>query len=292
MQKKGVEGWQDPAIAESYARAEVATRPYAEIIIDKSCVVSNINQHNAAINALDIGCGTGAVIAALYDKVAKENWANVKVLGGDISQAMLTYLDKRGEKNGWTGLTTQIVDGGDIQLEHNQFTHIFANAIIFFLPDGTLQKLFELLQPGGFVGVTTWASFSWFAYLERTIATMADPPPCPPLADVRNGFQRGNPWHEPPFVKQQLEKAGFQNVDVVTDKHCVPCGTPEQFCENMMMPIKMISAQWEESKREDIVKRLMVEFRKVMVEVAGGEDKQCYMDMDGIVGVGWKPATE
>jgi ubiquinone/menaquinone biosynthesis C-methylase UbiE len=285
--------WQDPALAEKYALAEVATRPYAETILDKSSVVSNINQHNAAVNAFDIGCGTGAVIAALYDQVTKENWDNVKVLGGDISQAMLTYLDKRGEKNGWTGLSTKIVDGADIQLENNQFTHVFANLIIFFLPLGTMQKLFDLLQPGGFLGLTNWATLGWYPLLERAITNMADPPPCPTLSSIHDLFQRGNDWHEPSFVKQQLEDAGFQDVEVVTEKKKnIQFGTPKQFCDNMMMPMKMIAMQWEESKREDIVKRVMEEFRKVLAEVAGGEDKQLYMDLNGVVGVGWKPVKK
>lgn len=287
--KKAVTAWQDPTIAARYARAEAATIPYASIILDKASIVSNIKQHNSTVNALDFGCGTGAVTAVLYDTIPKENWGKVKVLGGDISQPMLTYLEERGEKNGWTGLSTQIVDGANIQLEDNQFTHIFANAIIFFLPLGTLSKLFNLLQPGGFVGLTTWATLSWYSHLERAVKNMANPPPLPPFAELRDSLQKNNAWHEPSFVKQQLEEAGFQDVDIVVEKKNVPCGTPQEFCESMRVPLTMLTGQWSENERQEILKDVLAELKKVMLEEAGGKEEQCYMAMEGIVGSGWKP---
>ncbi|KAJ4351989.1 uncharacterized protein N0V89_007335 [Didymosphaeria variabile] len=288
MQKNVREGWQDPSIAERYARAEAATRPYANIIIDKASLASNITDHNCTVNALDFGCGTGVVTAALYDIVPKEKWSNVKVLGGDISPHMLDYLRGRGEKNGWTGLTTQIVDGADIQLNNNQFTHIFANAIIFFLPLGALEKLFDLLQPGGFIGLTTWASFGWYSYVERAVNNMSNPPFLPTFSEIRDSLQKGNAWHEPAFVKQQLEETGLQDVELVVEKRNVECGTPAQFCESMMMPMTIVSGHWKESNRQETLKEVMSELKKVMIEEAGGEEGMCYMQMEGIVGVGWK----
>ncbi|KAK7186710.1 hypothetical protein DPSP01_001063 [Paraphaeosphaeria sporulosa] len=289
MREENIAAWQDPGIAEKYTRTEAATIPFANIILDKGSIVSKITQHNCAINAFDFGCGTGAVTAALYEKVPKEHWPNVKVLGGDISQPMLTYLQERGEKNGWTGLTTQIVDGANIQLAPNQFTHIFANAIIFFLPLGALSNLFELLQPGGYIGMTTWAALNWYGHVQRAVNNMANPPFFPPFEEVRAMLQHNNAWHEPSFVKQQLENAGFQNVDIVVEKRTVAVGTPEHFCESMKLPLKMFAGQWEESKRDQISKEVMEELKKVMLEVAGGEEGECYMTMEGIVGSGWKP---
>ncbi|KAL1596483.1 hypothetical protein SLS60_009129 [Paraconiothyrium brasiliense] len=292
LQKNIREGWQDSSIAEKYARAETATHPYANIIIDKASIASNITNHNSTVNALDFGCGTGIVTAVLYEAVPKEKWNNVEVLGGDISPHMLDYLRGRGAKNGWTGLTTQIVDGANIQLENNQFTHIFANAIIFFLPLGTLQKLVDLLQPGGFIGITTWVSFGWYTYLERAINNMSNPPSLPTSSEIRDSFEKGNAWHDPAFVKQQLEETGLQDVELVVEKRNVECGTPAQFCESMTMPMSLISGHWEESKRQETLKEVMSELKKVLIEVAGGEEEMCYMQMEGIVGVGWKSAKK
>ncbi|KAF2440085.1 S-adenosyl-L-methionine-dependent methyltransferase [Karstenula rhodostoma CBS 690.94] len=283
--------WQDPAIAERYARNEAATRPYADILLDKASVVTSIKQHNTTINALDFGCGTGAVTAALYSKVPRSHWPNVQVLGGDISQPMLTYLQNRGEQNGWPGLTTQLLDGTNLHLAPNQFTHVFANAIIFFLPLGALAKLFHSLQPRGYIGITTWAAINWYPLVERAINSLPNPPPLLPLSAVRGMMQQNNAWHEPGFVRQQLEEAGFADVDVVVEKRIVELGTPEQFCESLRLPLMMFESLWEEGRKEVILEEVMRALRRVMGEEAG-EAGKCYMAMEWVVGSGWKPSVE
>lgn len=291
--EKVTKAWQDPKIAETYARTEAATAPFAHVVLEKASVVANVAKRDSAINAFDFGCGTGAVTAALYDKIPKEKWANVKILGGDISEAMLSYLQERGEKNGWEGLSTQIVDGANIQLEPNQFTHIFANAIIFFLPLGTVPKLFDLLQPGGYIGVATWSALNWYPHVKRAIGNMADPPHFPSPEEVHNMFQLNNAWHEPSFVRQQLEEAGFQDVDVVQEKRNVAVGTPEQYCNAMKMPLSMFAAQWGEDLKGALLEELTAELQKVMTEVASESgDGQVYILMEANVGSGWKPSAK
>ena len=99
--------WQDPSIAERYANAEKATRPFAKLVLEKA----NLSSFEEHINVFDLACGTGAAIKELYDAVPEEKWNGVKVLGGDVSESMVEYLKVRGEKEGWTGLETQVVDG-------------------------------------------------------------------------------------------------------------------------------------------------------------------------------------
>ena len=282
------DGWQASNVAEKYARAEAATRPFADIFLSKARLPSAIVDRDEKINALDLACGTGAVTASLYESLPKEKWSNVKVLAGDISNPMLSYLKVRGEKAGWPGLTTQIVDGADIKLEKEQFTHIFANAIIFLLPLGTLHKLHSLLQPNGFIGMTTWATLGWYDLIARALSRLPSPPPLIPFAEMQAQIQQENPWHEVSFVRQQLQEAGFKDVDIVREKKKVPCGTPEQFLDAISMPLALVSSYWEEGVREQTLEDLKGELRKVVVEEAGGEGREIFMEMEGIVSVGWK----
>lgn len=97
----------EDSIAAKYARSEAATRPYADIFMEKS----NIANTSSDIHVFDVGCGTGAVVAALYGAVPKEKWHHVSVLGGDVSDSMLDYLKDRAEKEGWTGVKTEIING-------------------------------------------------------------------------------------------------------------------------------------------------------------------------------------
>ncbi|KAH8640612.1 hypothetical protein IG631_03553 [Alternaria alternata] len=96
--------------AQRYKNAEKATGPYAKTLVGQSGIVAHLDS-GAEANVLDFACGTGVVVQKLYDTIPKERWGQLKVLGADISPPMLEYLKARGEKQGWMGLETKIVDG-------------------------------------------------------------------------------------------------------------------------------------------------------------------------------------
>jgi ubiquinone/menaquinone biosynthesis C-methylase UbiE len=104
-----MDGWKDKASAEKYARAELATRPFADLLVQTSKLPAARPEDEVYV--IDIAAGTGAVEAAIYDALPKEKLDTVKVLGTDLSQSMLDYLEARGEQEGWEGLETKIVDG-------------------------------------------------------------------------------------------------------------------------------------------------------------------------------------
>lgn len=105
MKEAAENHWQNKDIAEKYKIAENATFPYAQVMAKKARL-----DKSEDISAFDFACGTGAVTAALYEALPKEKWEKMKVFGGDVSQPMLDYLKERGQKEGWTGLSTGIVD--------------------------------------------------------------------------------------------------------------------------------------------------------------------------------------
>jgi ubiquinone/menaquinone biosynthesis C-methylase UbiE len=101
-------GFMNSDAARKYENAENATLPFAKIIIEKSGLA---DLGDGEANILDLACGTGAVIKELYEAVPREKWADLKVLGADVSPPMLAYLEKRGEAEGWPNLETQVIDG-------------------------------------------------------------------------------------------------------------------------------------------------------------------------------------
>ncbi|KAF1978727.1 S-adenosyl-L-methionine-dependent methyltransferase [Bimuria novae-zelandiae CBS 107.79] len=267
MLKTAEAGWHDDDIAQKYARAEAATRPYASLFLEKAKFVSNMTTSDAAIHALDLGCGTGAVTATIYETVPRAHWPKLHVLAGDISEPMLSYLSARGEKAGWPNLTTQIVDAADIQLDEERFTHVFANAIIFSLPLGVLGQYFRILGPGGFIAVSTWAALPWYVFVERAVARLPSgrKVELPPAETFRSKLTRGNPWHEESYVKEQLEQAGFKDVGVTKEKRRIQVGTPAQFMDTMTMPMTLVAGEWEKRVREEVLGAM----RAVVVEEAG-----------------------
>jgi ubiquinone/menaquinone biosynthesis C-methylase UbiE len=77
---------------------------------------------------------------------------------------MLDYLQKRGEDGGWKGLETKVVDGDDMEnVEKESFTHVLCTFGIFMLPNA-LEGMYQVTKKGGFVGVTTWKSLTWYVF--------------------------------------------------------------------------------------------------------------------------------
>ena len=98
--------WNDPNIAEKYKIGENATRPFAEIMTKKA----GLETYKGNLKILDVGTGTGAVIAQIYKRLG-DRQDGVEVLASDISESMLQYVRERGQKEGWKGLNTGTVDG-------------------------------------------------------------------------------------------------------------------------------------------------------------------------------------
>ncbi|KAL1798930.1 hypothetical protein ACET3X_002967 [Alternaria dauci] len=278
----------DAEAAQRYKNAENATGPYAKAIVGQCGIVAYLDS-GAEANVLDFACGTGVVVQNLYDTIPKERWRQLKVLGADISPPMLAYLKARGEKQGWMGLETKIVDGnGDFTetLPKSSFTHIFATFVLNILPEQTLSHLCSLLRPGGFIAVATWSAMPWHGLLTRSISLMNAPQPYSPSYEELQEKMCG-PWAAESYVAQQLEAAGLQRVDTSTQKESIRAGTPEVFMASMQFPLQFVARTWWGNERDGVLEELSDAMRGI-VEEEIGEDGEMGMEFDGIMGWGWK----
>ena len=106
--KRFMDQWlDDDDVAAKYARAEKATKPFAEIMLQKA----GVSGFTGNEQILDIATGTGAVIAALHEAVGKEKQDGLKIVAGDISDSMLEYVGKRAERDGWKGVDLRKING-------------------------------------------------------------------------------------------------------------------------------------------------------------------------------------
>jgi hypothetical protein len=175
----------------------------------------------------------------------------------------------------------------DIELPKESFTHIFVSFAVFAMPD-VLPKLCELLKPGGYIGITTWAFLMWQPLLARCISMMKDKPFNPSPSDIENKMFGGHNWAERSYVASQLSNAGLVRVDTMRHEVNAAVGTPKLFVETMQFPLKVITSFWDEDKREEWLEELNgIMYREVSQE-AGGEDKSVMFGFDANIGWGWK----
>lgn len=172
-------------------------------------------------------------------------------------------------------------------LPKSTFTHVFVSFAIIVLPPQTLQRLQTLLRPGGYIAVTSWASVPWYSLFARSISLMSPPQPyCPSSQEVQDKFC-GNWGRESHFV-QQLEEAGFQDVDTLKEKRRICCGTPDVWTTSMQFPLGVaVKTWWEEGKKDAQLGELNGTMKEMATENLA-ENGEVEMEFDGVVGWGWK----
>lgn len=279
---------QDPNVAQRYKMAENATRPFARTMVQLTEKLTSLK--TTPVEIFDLGSGTGAVEAEIYDSLPKESWPDLKILAGDISPPMLEFLKQRSEEEAWGGVTTKVVDGSKLDESGvgDTYAHIFVGFAIFVMPPGTVKQLVARLVPGGTLAITTWAYLPWFSLLARTYAEMEDGPIMPTEEELWQKMTNGQAWHKASFIKEQLEEAGLEKVEVVQWKENVDCGTPDLFMKTFGFVVTLLSTQWPEEKRGAWTKEVVDTMAAILVKDVGGVDQHLFMEFEGIVGAGLK----
>ena len=100
--------WTSKEFAEGYGPAEAMTGPFGRHLLTQ-CGLDRADGSEDIV-LLDNATGTGIVLAHLYDVLPRAAKERLQVVAGDISPAMIESAKARIEKNGWQGITAQVVD--------------------------------------------------------------------------------------------------------------------------------------------------------------------------------------
>lgn len=99
---------------------------------------------------LDVGTGTGSVVAALHQANPSR-----KITGIDVSEPYLDFARKREDCAGATFLQQ---DAAALDLQGDQFAGAFSCIVMNFLkePDKALSEMFRVVRPGGVIASAVW----------------------------------------------------------------------------------------------------------------------------------------
>lgn len=175
----------------------------------------------------------------------------------------------------------------EIDLPKESFTHIFVSFGIFVMP-GALPKLYELLKPGGYIGITTWAELIWAEILPRCVSQMKDKPYCPSPTETEQKIYIGQDWGKVEFVASQLSDAGLQRVETMRHQFEGAWMWPKLFVDTMQLPLQIVASYWQEDKREEWLKELNEIMLRQLVADAGGEDKPVVTRFHANLAWAWK----
>jgi ubiquinone/menaquinone biosynthesis C-methylase UbiE len=172
---------------------------------------------------LDVGTGTGAAALLAARRVGKTG----RVLGIDMSPAMLAKARAKASKSGLTNLTFRRMDGSALRLTSASFDVIISS---FGTPEGlydgeaVFREWLRVLRPGGrLCFVENPGIVSFYKILRRVLQKHEVRDPSPALAAKRRIQERVREQraHAPPIIGDEPRKvahlmraAGFREVRV------------------------------------------------------------------------------
>jgi hypothetical protein len=89
------------------------------------------------------------------------------------------------------------------------------------------------------------------------------------------------------YIQSELEKAGFEDVDIMEHKQPVASGTPAEFAETMHMPLMVVISGWPEEGRDKLHRELTDKMREV-AEEEFGKDGIVSLTFQGLISVARK----
>jgi ubiquinone/menaquinone biosynthesis C-methylase UbiE len=167
-------------------------------------------------SVLDVGCGTGAVSAA----VAKKINASDKLVGFDFSFGALCIA-----KSSANGNFVQM-DAEYLGL-HGRFSRILCQYALMFFPDSgkVLRPLRELLTPAGRLAVAVHGTPKGVPYFSTIME-----PVLKVMPDIRpSGAPTVHRFGNPGDLEAELERAGYANIQIKTMQFEYDAGTFESY---------------------------------------------------------------
>ncbi len=160
---------------------------------------------------LDVGCGSGEPSLAIAQLVAPRG----RVLGLDLSPAMLAIARRRARQRGVTNVRFRAADIGRVRLAGGRFDGVVSRFGLMFVGDvaRALGTMRAALRPGGRAAFAVWGPMARnpvAAVSARAARPFLDAPPPPPASGphpIRFG-RRG-------ALAGMMRQAGFRGVTEV-----------------------------------------------------------------------------
>ncbi|HXU94294.1 MAG TPA: methyltransferase domain-containing protein [Gallionella sp.] len=196
---------------------------------------------------LDVACGPGTLGLMAARKADS-------VHGIDFSESMLAVFRQKIEREGHGNITLHCGDAQALPYADETFDAAFSLFGLMFFPDRKrgFAEIYRTLKPGGTIAVTSWApvdqSPAMMTMFGALRAIKPDlPPPQRSIGTLEN----------PDVFKQEMQDAGFRNVEIRRVTKPFPVGTVPEFWDSMVKgsaPIQMMKKSlgedlWHEKEK-------------------------------------------
>ena len=262
-----VEPWD--LVADGYAET---TMLVFEEFADEAIAASKLKPKSTV---LDVACGPGTLALRLARHAAQ-------VHGIDFSQAMLDIFRKKIERAGHRNIELHCGDAQTLPYADNTFDAAFSLFGLMFFPDRQkgFAEIYRTLKPGGSVAITSWAPVDQSPAMQTMFGALRAIKP-----DLPQPQRSITTLENPERFKQEMEEAGFRNVEIRSITKTFPIPSIPEFWDFMVRgsaPIQMMKkgmgeAEWHEKEK------IAMAWLKKMLSIQQGP-----MTSDAWLGVGVK----
>jgi SAM-dependent methyltransferase len=157
---------------------------------------------------LDVAAGAGGQTLAAAQRVGPTG----AVLATDISPAILEYAEAEVRKTGLSNVSTQPMDGEELEVEPGSFDAVISRVGLIYFPDQqkALGAMRRALRDGGRIAAIVYSTADhnqFFSVPVSIIRRRASLPP--PLPGQPGPFSLGTPG----VIETAFETAGFHDVE-------------------------------------------------------------------------------
>jgi ubiquinone/menaquinone biosynthesis C-methylase UbiE len=156
---------------------------------------------------LDVATGRGAVLFP----AARQVGPGGRVIGIDLSAAMVRETEAEVRKSGWQQIEIRQMDAEHLDFPDASFDQVLCGFALWFFPrpEEALHEICRVLKPGGRFGLTTWTDDCEFlAWCDRELAASM------PQVSRRG---QGPRFDTPVRLEAALQQAGFVGIDVTSE---------------------------------------------------------------------------
>jgi ubiquinone/menaquinone biosynthesis C-methylase UbiE len=189
----------------------------------------------------------------LVDGLSDKAKANLDLTAADFSDSMIEFVTPRVKAFDIKSAEAVKADAADTKFPSDKFTHILLNFGPMIFTDGQagLDELYRLLRPGGTMAMSSWKKVGWVEDVRAGFASDPEIPPFPPYEEFRKLINSGGDWDDSQWIKDNLTKTGFVDVEAVELSSNTASSSVDEFSRMMAGMVGMIQGRlWTQEQRE------------------------------------------
>ena len=236
--------------AEGWRRRDELLRKGAAPVTKRMLELSGIT---VGSHVLDIASGTGEPALSAAKMVGDAG----KVIGTDLTEAMLDVAWDKAEQQGLKNITFQCADAEKLDFSDISFDVVTMRWGLMFMPnpDACLAQAYRMLKPHGRISLACWSvpdKNPFVSILMQVLARYMDVPKVEPRAPGIFAFA------DPDYLRETMEAAGFAHIEMeemVIDVLDIADGRAYwEAISDLAAPVMAWVNQLDESARESYIR--------------------------------------